>query len=995
MKSFSARYTMKALLGQGGMGEVWDAWDNMGGHQVAIKMMHVKTSADPGMRKCFHREAEACSLLHHPNIVEIYDYGTTEDNRHYLSMEMIHGCTLHALTSNRLPLSAVLDLAGQILCALSHAHARGVIHRDLKAENVLVCMKNERLVAKLVDFGLAALPQSLGREDTRTFQIGTPGYMAPEQVLHRSALIGPATDIYAVGILLYEMLCGRLPFVGATAFETMRAQISAPIPSLDWHPHFEGLSPEIKAQLRYIIETALSKKTWQRFVSVDEFESELRKIPCSWEDYGDSPLIESLRHASQEMGPQTVQDSASQISLKIREMKGAEHSDVLPVINELDPLLGVVRKKQKHSVHLFQTLERLSETENKLGTDAIFYREILASFSIFGGEASMPEIEHFWQLDEDISLADCWREALASWCSYGFLSLQPTDPYNGHATMKMRFVEPELAAYLQNQFLPPRLRQLKAQAAMALLECYAEPTHDQMWRMAYLWFEADDLPSFAQMGAESAEQALSLGEYETALQRFKHLGQIFDEKWVQSSPDSKLMQAIDWPKMLLNATQTAILLDEDAAFDIFCQRLKSWVERTRDFIWLSHVRWLHAMRHMRQENFQRAIELLNASYEGFLKCGDKLQANRMLLWKADAESHIGEPMMALYTLREAQKSFELMSADLDLACVNMRLSRLEWYAGNSHTANQLGVRAMTVLDAYHASSDKSQLNVWIDFVSFIAHPQNVDLYQLIDSVSAVERYCDDVALAHAQSNLLIAYALNENWEEIDDILLRLGQRSHHAHHTSVLTGTVSCIRALMFARQNDFLQAEDELSLAIASFGPRNRRARAWCHTLLGGLAMVEANLDKGLQAFGRACKDFGLLGDKFGEMSVLIAKSALQTVCGHHHEAFLSAVHGFELALESDFQMHASLSFAIAVVNSMHESAESVLQLSDMHFQVAVPAILRPYWENAMKAALEHYLSQSGFETLTAKLQMLLNEMSRMTAQEPSIGFPSLEIEI
>jgi hypothetical protein len=89
------------------------------------------------------------------------------------------------------------------------------------------------------------------------------------------------------------------------------------------------------------------------------------------------------------------------------------------------------------------------------------------------------------------------------------------------------------------------------------------------------------------------------------------------------------------------------------------------------------------------------------------------------------------------------------------------------------------------------------------------------------------------------------------------------------------------------------------------------------------------------------------------------------------------------------------TISFAIAAMNSMYHSAESVLQLLDMHFQVAVPAILRPYWESAMTAALEHYLSQSGFETLTAKLQMLLNEMSRMTAQEPSIGFPSLEIEI
>ena len=234
IQPFKSRYTLLEMLGHGGMGEVYVAHDDELGRDVALKLIHEETSAIPEMRMCFNREARAISLLHHPNVVDIYDFGTTETGQIYLSTELVHGDSLHGISACELPLCTILDLMVQLLEALELAHNRGLIHRDLKAENVLLTFMHGKLWVKLADFGLASLPTMLDstaslRDDT---SFGTPGYMAPEQILHGTNYVGPCTDIYAAGILLYEALSGVMPFDRANALETMRAHLQAPLPKL-------------------------------------------------------------------------------------------------------------------------------------------------------------------------------------------------------------------------------------------------------------------------------------------------------------------------------------------------------------------------------------------------------------------------------------------------------------------------------------------------------------------------------------------------------------------------------------------------------------------------------------------------------------------------------------------------------------------------------------------------------------------------------------------
>ncbi|MBS7381718.1 MAG: serine/threonine protein kinase [Bradymonadales bacterium] len=280
IQPFKSRYTLLEMLGHGGMGEVYVAHDDELGRDVALKLIHEETSAIPEMRMCFNREARAISLLHHPNVVDIYDFGTTETGQIYLSTELVHGDSLHGISACELPLCTILDLMVQLLEALELAHNRGLIHRDLKAENVLLTFMHGKLWVKLADFGLASLPTMLDstaslRDDT---SFGTPGYMAPEQILHGTNYVGPCTDIYAAGILLYEALSGVMPFDRANALETMRAHLQAPLPKIAWRAHLRQTPESVRDALETVVGVALKKEPWLRFLTARDFSRAIQKI---------------------------------------------------------------------------------------------------------------------------------------------------------------------------------------------------------------------------------------------------------------------------------------------------------------------------------------------------------------------------------------------------------------------------------------------------------------------------------------------------------------------------------------------------------------------------------------------------------------------------------------------------------------------------------------------------------------------------------------------
>src|SRR5947209_14549 len=229
-------YEIQSLVGAGGMGEVYRAHDARLDRTVAIKILPVSYSADRDRLQRFAQEARAAAALNHPNILSIFDIG---DNRGapYVVSELLEGETLRdCLRSGPLSIRKAIDYALQVARGLAAAHEKGIVHRDLKPENIFITRDGR---VKLLDFGLAKLTQAaptFGDSETRTIQsdagtvVGTVGYMSPEQVRGNPA--DARSDLFAFGVVLYEMISGKRAFHGETAADTMSAILHGEPPEL-------------------------------------------------------------------------------------------------------------------------------------------------------------------------------------------------------------------------------------------------------------------------------------------------------------------------------------------------------------------------------------------------------------------------------------------------------------------------------------------------------------------------------------------------------------------------------------------------------------------------------------------------------------------------------------------------------------------------------------------------------------------------------------------
>ncbi|NUO51190.1 MAG: protein kinase [Polyangiaceae bacterium] len=223
----AGRYVLEHVLGEGGMATVYGARHKLVERPCAVKILHGEVTRDPNVRERFRREARHAQRLAHPNIIEVYDQGETEEGTAFLVMELLQGQSLaHMISVNKMPLVRVLKLGVQMVRALARAHDFEVVHRDLKPENVFV-MAGDRI--KLLDFGIARSTQ-----DSRLTSVGeifgTPEYMAPEQGTSTDA--GPAADIYSLGIIFFEMVSGTLPFEAPNAPTMLVKHLSEPAPRL-------------------------------------------------------------------------------------------------------------------------------------------------------------------------------------------------------------------------------------------------------------------------------------------------------------------------------------------------------------------------------------------------------------------------------------------------------------------------------------------------------------------------------------------------------------------------------------------------------------------------------------------------------------------------------------------------------------------------------------------------------------------------------------------
>lgn len=268
----AGRYTIFDLLGRGGFGAVYRAIQAPLGREVALKTIRPDASGggvDPKAR--FFQEAKILAQLTHPGIVRVFDYGEDQSGL-FMVLEMIRGAPLSdLLRDGPLPYARVVDLGAQILSALAEPHEHALVHRDLKPDNILVVEGREGSQARLIDFGIAkALVSHEDDPHTRTgIAIGTVRYMAPEQLRQRG-LIGPWTDQYSVGVILYRMVAGVTPFDGSTA--------EMAVGHLEKSPPPFSLGLDIPDALSYVIFKALSKRPEARFKDVSAMRAALLDV---------------------------------------------------------------------------------------------------------------------------------------------------------------------------------------------------------------------------------------------------------------------------------------------------------------------------------------------------------------------------------------------------------------------------------------------------------------------------------------------------------------------------------------------------------------------------------------------------------------------------------------------------------------------------------------------------------------------------------------------
>jgi serine/threonine-protein kinase len=275
------QYHLKKRLGEGGMGEVYLAEHRLLKRPCAVKLIRAENAGDPQLLRRFEREVRATCQLTHPNTVEIYDYGHADDGTFYYVMEYLSGLNLDALVGRfgPLPPERAIHLLRQLCGALHEAHAAGLVHRDLKPGNVIVCRQGGRHdVAKLLDFGLVRSPKGSEQDITRLTQqgvvLGTPAYMAPEQA--RGANAAEArSDLYSLGALGYFLLCGKPPFPRESIVETLAAHLHDPVEPLT------TLRPEVPLDLQAVILRCLAKAPQDRFADATSLEAALANCHCA------------------------------------------------------------------------------------------------------------------------------------------------------------------------------------------------------------------------------------------------------------------------------------------------------------------------------------------------------------------------------------------------------------------------------------------------------------------------------------------------------------------------------------------------------------------------------------------------------------------------------------------------------------------------------------------------------------------------------------------
>jgi eukaryotic-like serine/threonine-protein kinase len=263
----SRKYTLKRLIGTGGMGSVYESQSPENGQPIAIKILASDWIHDEDVKNRFLEEGRMCMRLIHPNIVRVAEVAQAEDGTPYIVMELLDGVPLSAYTRSgvRVPLAQAGNILQGILAGLGAAHAQGIVHRDLKPENVVLAREGTTFTAKILDFGIAKVMDAAGGMGSKTrtgVLLGTPAYMSPEQIKN-SKDVDARADLWSAGVMLYEMLTGRVAFPAPTEYARLSAVLNTSPPPL------ESIDPQL-ARLSAFVQLSMQKDRAQRFQSALE-----------------------------------------------------------------------------------------------------------------------------------------------------------------------------------------------------------------------------------------------------------------------------------------------------------------------------------------------------------------------------------------------------------------------------------------------------------------------------------------------------------------------------------------------------------------------------------------------------------------------------------------------------------------------------------------------------------------------------------------------------
>jgi serine/threonine-protein kinase len=291
-RTIAGKYWIESLVGQGAMGAVYKARQITLGTTLALKVLHGQLAGEPMFAARFLREAQAASRVDHPSSMRVVDFGEEPDGLLYIAMEYIDGKALAQILEEEgvLPVARIVDIACQALAALAVAHELGVIHRDIKPENLMVIEGKDdegraHDIVKVCDFGVAKLLEGGSRAPSVTAEgvvVGTPEYMSPEQA--RGETLDARSDLYSMGVLLFHMMTGKVPFDSSTAFGTAFMHVN------DEPTRPRLLNPRVDSRLEKICLRAMRKRPDDRFASARELRNELRALVGHDDSCAEEPL---------------------------------------------------------------------------------------------------------------------------------------------------------------------------------------------------------------------------------------------------------------------------------------------------------------------------------------------------------------------------------------------------------------------------------------------------------------------------------------------------------------------------------------------------------------------------------------------------------------------------------------------------------------------------------------------------------------------------------